>query len=867
MALIKTLEALRLSSVGWNDPTEPFAKPETPGDYAPGAEWQQRGYLGDDPVSKSGWTNNFGIDQAQPWYVIADIRSGNPARDAVYYQVRAPRGYRRRRLDKVWVPVPAGRAHMEFINDHQLAASEGNPRDQIHPDPVAKRVAPSGGLYLPKRVGYTLHGYPMNRDVRNAANGDYGTYDAFAFLMQGRCVPRTRLEAPTDGYPWADSTAQMNVGADNYVGGTWQAEVGHSRFERLTNRWKIIAMMGIKNPDMTQPSGIEYADFLDSVFPWEDIPEEEVWIENGAFNAGANKQTLVLKRSAPAPTNRTYTLTKLPSGGTFMLPMSQVVMSAGQSSVQFDVDTPGGAVPGVNYLYVTDGGNEDFWHDFEIEDGGSTGDPGGGGSPTFTDTTRTNRLLRTTDLANAAWSKPDGSTVGTADGDGWQLLTSGTEYVQQAASGFTVGEDGTLAIDLKPDASDWALVRLGADDYSNGRNIFLNAATGAVGMQTGYGALASVAAVVNSEAIAGGGYRFKLKLPQDETTRRVSIRAVAADNTWNPWASGVDKILVRRPQWQSGAKGTRFIPTTTAAVTRTLTTTDLGSPTPVSAGAPSFAIVTLLDDNSEPWDQYAGGVDVVSNFPGILAVTPNTGATDAAGELTFVLAALAAGNADLIATAAGISSSPLSVTVEAAGADLDVPDAPDITVLNSDTIEVDVTGIDAAATHVDILAKDLTTIALPVVVATVAKGDLPVQVTDLAVGRAYRFSARSKNAATASVESEATDATTHRLFAFCHIEPESALSGVRVAAGRIPTAGILPSEIYGFSDSAEIDPGPYTLGEDSVSRIVLQLHQQPAGGKIRSGDPCVMIAFKEITPNVSIGGIGLDYSAVIAEGP
>lgn len=867
MALIKTLDNLRIVSVGDNVPQVAFATPETPG-----GGWQQRGYLNDwdtfagaGTALHGGWQlsnlSNYGrgiANQIQCWYVVADPASGNTVRALVKYHVKAPRAFKRRRSNKTWEPAGGGGIMgLQYINDHILKA----PDDDDRPAAIAPINATSGGIYLGKSAGWTLHGYPQPREPLDA--GVISEYDAFALMMMARVVPHTLTATATDGYRWADSTAQLNVGADHFNGGTWLSEMGHSAFLQLTNRYKLFGMMTIRHPSMSpQPPGLTEAQFLESIFDWSLYPEEEVWIERGAFDSGDEEQTLVLRRTAPVATDKTFTLSVLK--GTITLAVSQVVMSAGSNSVQFIVNTPGGAIAGQQVLYLTDGGGEDHWGDFEIGNGTSTGDPGGPGSPSLADTTRTNLLLRTTDLANAAWEKGDGSTVGTADGDGWQLVTSGTDYVQQAAAGFTAAEPAVFAIDAKPGNVDWALIRLGANDYSSGRFQFVNLATGALGFTSEYGSLS--AAEVWTEALSPSGFRVCYKLTQPETTRRVSIRAVSGDQDWNPWTAG-DTISVRRPQWQAGAKATNFIATTTAAVTRTLTAVAVASPSPVAAGAASTAVVTLEDDTSAPWDQYTP-IELVSDFPTILAVTPSSAETDADGELTFTLAAGVAGDAELTATAAGIVSTAAAVTVGSAVAALDTPDAPDLTVINSDTIEVDVTSIDAAATHVDIFGRDL---ALPLVAPTllisVEKADLPIEITDLGVNHTWRFQAQSRVGEVRSAMSATADATTYRLFVFDHIAPTAAVTGVRVAAGRTPVAGILPTEIFGYSDSAVIDPGPYTYGGDQVSRIVLQLTAQPAGGKIRDGDLCVMIGFKTITAGVSRFGVGLNYGAIVAEGP
>lgn len=1076
MALIKTLDTLRIASIGDNQPQTPFATPETPG-----GAWQQKGYLNDWDNSSGtsstewgGWQVTQGTaNQVQAWYVIADPASGNSVRALVKYHVRAPRFFRRRRSNKTWEVATNGSGimGMQYISDHRLSA----PADDYRDMPIPAVNAP-GGLYLSKSSTWTLHGYPQSREPINS--GIISEYDAYGFIMMGRVVPHTLQQSATDGYRWADSTAQMNIGADHYSNSGWLSEHGHSAFLRLTNRYKLLGMMTIKRPDMSQPPGLTEAQFMESVFDWSALyPEEEIWVERGAHNTGTNKQTLVLRRTAPVSAGKTFALSVLK--GTITLAVTQIVMSSGQNSVQFDVNTPGGAIAGQQVLYLTDGGTEDFWADFDIGSGPATGDPGGdpdstalgnfatigdslkrgwlanpgdssapiyspgnklkqlleaggytltyvgtqdsvmdpgghdvtavGGwgiaeidlesaavaalNPTFisicigtnnlgtsypaigtdftnyandlvtdigdmtgvrilveappklswfhsasydllhaamqawcaadtthrrfldlnaigmdvagadgngdgthwnstgadkvataefnaivawitgtgggpsvaSDTTRTNRILQSTDLSNPTWTNSgDSSIVGAADGSGWQVLTSGTDYLQQSVSGFPANEAATFAIDAKPGNVDWALIRLGASDYSSGRFQFVNLATGAIGFASEYGAV-SGASVWTETLSPAAGFRVCYRLTQPSTDRRISIRAVSGDQAWNPWTAG-QTISVRRPQWQVGVQATNFIATTTAVVTRTLTTVAVSSASPVSAGATSSATVTLTDNQAAAWDRFSPIV-LASSAPAILAVTPSSAKTAANGQLIFTVTAVMEGSATLTATVAGISSPGTSVTVGAVGTGLTTPNAPVVTVINSDTVSVNATGIDASATHVDILGKDLATPGtLPVFMTSVAKASLPVQFTDLGVNRTWRFQVQSRVGETRSGLSAATDATTWRLFVFGYIEPTPATTGLRVAAGRLPVAGILPTEIFGYSDVAVIDPGPYTYQGEQVSRIVLELTAQPVGGKIRNGDLCVLTGFKTISAGVSRFGAGLNYGAVVAEG-
>ncbi|MGD9714839.1 MAG: hypothetical protein AB7V46_22680, partial [Thermomicrobiales bacterium] len=253
-----SLAAIRDVSVGNNVPGNEFASPETPGRNGDGSLWQSRGYLGDYPLERGGWNSGF-TQQTQPWYVIADPKDGNPARELVYYQFRFPRCYLRRRSDKRFILLPDVGSTTHLSNQHRLQNNVNEPTDDENPPIVGQ--ATSGGVYLRKIPTYVIHGYPTNRLGMSSAI--FNTYDALAVTGQFRCVPRTLEGAATNGFAWANSKAQVNIGGDNYNADSGlYGEYGHSRFTQITNRWQLIGMMGIKHPSITQPGGIEYADFM-----------------------------------------------------------------------------------------------------------------------------------------------------------------------------------------------------------------------------------------------------------------------------------------------------------------------------------------------------------------------------------------------------------------------------------------------------------------------------------------------------------------------------------------------------------------------------------------------------------------------------
>jgi hypothetical protein len=846
-----TAEQLLEDFIGPNVNTGDLGLPEAPDNWG----HEGGGYINDSTDledSAGGLRNDYGINQILPWFVAMAEKTFDVTGRNERVQFRFPRHYMRLK-NAGWSFVSTTdnpRANYDY-------RFPGNVESAIN-HAVRTVTMSSGGVAQSLILDWCLHPFPTSKALPNL-----DLQDCWGGHVQMRLVPidETAVFSPDD------FRVSGNYGSDNYKSpNSFEGEHTHGRFKRITRRWQAFGAATVRRPNghpgvdnkPTQGPGLTVEQYLTSPLPLP--PEESVWLERGAFNAGTNKQTLVIKRSAPVSANKTFSISV--KRGTVTVAVSQVTMSAGQADVAFDVNTPGGAIAGSNTVYVTDGGIEDDWFPFEIGSGSSTGGPGGGVTPSGDDTTRTQRLLRSGDLAHADWLKGGGS-VGSADGDGWQLLTNGTDYLRQVVTGLNASEPATVSIDAKPGSNGFALIRQVSSDFANGCHVFVNLTTGAVGTQTTHGTVSGL--TVTTESLVGGGWRIRLTLTMAATSRQIMVRAAAADGDWSTAAGGT--VSLKRPQLQAGAKGTNYIPTTTAVVTRTLTAVVTTSASPTPAAAPSSAVVALEDDTGAPWDQF-GPVELVSSQPSRLAVTPTDALTDADGEVAFVLAGLVAGDADLTATAGGISSTPITVTVGTASADLDAPDPPDVTVIDSDTVEVDVTGIDVGATHVIIELAQVTPGTTPLSPIEVAVGDLPAQITNLVVGAEYRFTARATDGVRVSVPSDAETATLYRLFAYFHVAPvPGGVTGVRVVAGRIPDTGLLPTEIYGFADGEAIDVSTVTYAGQEHSRITLQLTAQPAGGKIRNGDFCCMYAMKEIEANVSRLATHVSYAGVIVEGP
>lgn len=393
--------------------------PETPDNW--GSE--QGGYVNDlGTGGPGGFTNSSGIYRIFPWWESIAEKTYNPNGANFRVQVRLMRAYLRNKSPLAW-------ALQQTINDPNFDSGGGGAaNDYRFPGDVNYQYnetshggfsgrlvsMSSGGSAVQHINDWCLHGWPMNM-----INPNYTTQDCVGVTMQMRLVP---LNDANDFDP--DSyRVSGNVGCDNYGGG-WVAATGQGALKRITHLWQVFAWACVKSPDRlpNQGPGLTVAQYNSAPLPIP--PEEHVWLERGAFNSTTNKQTLVLRRSASVSAPKTYSVSK--RRGSVTVPMSNVTIAAGQSSVQFDVDTPGGAVAGRNTLYFSDGNAgtsmEDHWGVFTIGTGSATGSPGGG--TTAVPATLSGTGVNVSALLAAAASQPSGQRGLKYSGDVSNLLGS-----------------------------------------------------------------------------------------------------------------------------------------------------------------------------------------------------------------------------------------------------------------------------------------------------------------------------------------------------------------------------------------------------------------------------------------------------------
>lgn len=369
MAIITAAEMLT-DMIGPMVNTGDLGLPETPDNW--GAE--SGGYINDYPVpSPGGFQNGFGIYRIFPWFVSLAEKTYDPTGANFRVQVRLMRASLRSNSTTAWTL-------QQTINDPNFDSGGGSASsDYRFPGDVNYAFAEtghggfagrlvtmsSGGSAVQHINDWCMHGFPMNMIQPN-----YSAQDCIGVTMQIRFVP---IDEAND-FDWANYRVSGYVGTDNY-GGSWVAEHAHSAFKRITNKWQVLATATVARPNWSnQGPGLTVDQYNSSPLPIP--PEEHVWLERGAFNSGTNKQTLVLKRSAVVSgSGRVYTLTK--KRGSFTLPMASVTIAPGADSIQFDVDTPGGAIAGSNTLYATDSTTgtsaEDHWGTFTIGSGTATG--------------------------------------------------------------------------------------------------------------------------------------------------------------------------------------------------------------------------------------------------------------------------------------------------------------------------------------------------------------------------------------------------------------------------------------------------------------------------------------------------------------
>ncbi len=203
-------------------------------------------------------------------------------------------------------------------------------------------------------------------------------------------------------------------------------------------------------------------------------------------------------------------------------------------------------------------------------------------------------------------------------------------------------------------------------------------------------------------------------------------------------------------------------------------------------------------------------------------------------------------------TILGLAVMP-TAEVSAAEVTMTTPSTPVLTVVNSDTVSVAVSGIDASATHVVVQAKkasDTTYVSL----ATVPVGLLPASITDLDTGTAYNFRVYVQDSTATNVSdySTAANATTKTLYVDGYVNVPSAANetGIDVQVWRAAPTGHLVGEHIDFKQNQQFDGATVEILSVTHARIRVALSGQPAtGAKLRNGNTCCLVARKIILGN------------------
>jgi len=186
----------------------------------------------------------------------------------------------------------------------------------------------------------------------------------------------------------------------------------------------------------------------------------------------------------------------------------------------------------------------------------------------------TNKLLRSRDGTNAAWTKTDTSTAQTQTGiDGssnaatlYTEGTAGTALVVQAGDTVSAGSTITYSEYLKRGNTDWVRLVVGETTLTDYAACWFNLATGAVGTPTAYGAATLVTARIS--AGPGGYYRCEVTArPNASYTTPKAARSSASANSSTTRVNNATYIA-DYAQLEVAAVATSAIATTSVVVTR-----------------------------------------------------------------------------------------------------------------------------------------------------------------------------------------------------------------------------------------------------------------------------------------------------------
>jgi hypothetical protein len=189
---------------------------------------------------------------------------------------------------------------------------------------------------------------------------------------------------------------------------------------------------------------------------------------------------------------------------------------------------------------------------------------------------RTNLLLRSEEFDNASWSKPQSDTITANSIASPTGATTADSFVENTASGavHTLFQDGTIVANstnsfscfFKSAGRTQILIKLSSTDELNGCTGTFDLSVGtaaAVNFGTGSGATASI------QAFPSGWYRCVINgsIGSALTTVRIRIRPLSGGNDIYT-GNGATAYYIWGAQLEAGAFPTSYIPTTTAAATR-----------------------------------------------------------------------------------------------------------------------------------------------------------------------------------------------------------------------------------------------------------------------------------------------------------
>ena len=248
---------------------------------------------------------------------------------------------------------------------------------------------------------------------------------------------------------------------------------------------------------------------------------------------------------------------------------------------------------------------------------------------------------------------------------GYQNLTAlntGTNRVATIDLSTGAGTVCVSAIAIH-NTTNWVLINIYSPDYTKSASAWFNVNTGTLGTLDYSGGLSgwTHAIALNPNGI---GWEVKMSGAIDSTGWHIEVRPVDGDTVYES-AVG-NSIGIGGWMGEVGTVRTTYKPTSTAVVTRTLTsvvvsnnynTAYLGNTMPVT--------ITLLDDAAAPWDQEAS-ITMDSSATGVATVSAVSGATGLLGTTTATVTPVAVGTTNITAVAGGVTSAAFPTTIVAA---------------------------------------------------------------------------------------------------------------------------------------------------------------------------------------------------------